>query len=349
MNNEQIDCIVLCGGYSKRLWPLTYDISKVLLPVAGKLVLEYTLDNLQETSGIKTIWLSVNKKFAEQIESFQKRYVDKLQHTGKVNHVVDIIIEPTTNQREKLGPIGALDYIVSCSEPRDLLVIGGDNIFNFCFEDFLNFVLHMKGQYSSNATYENPDQSNLKLYGLVDVDTSGNIIEFQEKPDIVNSNNVSAACYYLRKKDVVKIRQYIKEGQDPDSLGGFIRWLWLKKTTIKSYPFSGYWFDIGTRDSLLLANAQFLKHSIPTIQNRTKYVKPVYIDKQSITINNSQLGPNVSIGSDVIVEGSDISNSIIMDKCNIKNSIIRNSVIGPGSRIETQVVDMVCAPYTKLA
>jgi glucose-1-phosphate thymidylyltransferase len=335
---------VLCGGYSVRLWPLTIDISKVLLPIAGKPVLKYALDFLQESSAIGKTILSVNQKFAPQIQ----KYADHYQSQVQLSHPIEMVVEPSTQQKEKLGPVGALQYITSRSTPRDLLVLGGDNIFGFRLDEFLHFIPKTGETCSYNAVYEYQDQTlNSTEYGTVDLDQAGNFLTFTEKPKQTSYKNISTACYFFKERDIVAIHEYIEAGENPDSLGGFIHWL-VNQRRIASFVFSTFWFDIGTRETLLQANEHFLSQSSTNVNRmpKTDCIEPVCIEANA-KVSDSKLGPNVYIGSEVRVTNSTIRNSIIMERSVITGSDINNSVIGSGSVIEGQIIEAVCGPNSR--
>jgi choline kinase len=187
--SDKIDCVILCGGYSQRLWPLTDEISKVLLPVAGKPSIEYVIDFVQEVSIINKIILSVNKKFASQIENYVARY--KLQGTS--NHPIEIIVEPSTQEKEKLGPVGALQFITQQSSARDLLVLGGDNIYGFRLEDFMDYIYKTGRAWSCNAMIDDR-MHNYVEGGKVKLDNEGKfvrqVLENPQKP-------LNKTTYYL--------------------------------------------------------------------------------------------------------------------------------------------------------
>ena len=342
--NEKIDCVILCGGYSVRLWPLTTDISKVLLPVMGKPVLEYAVDFVQESPAIRKTIFSVNQKFAPQIQKYADLYCSQRQ----LRHPIEIVVEPSTQQKEKLGPIGALHYITSQSTPRDLLVLGGDNIFGFRLDEFLCAIPKIGETCSYNAVYEYQDQTqNNTEYGTVELDQAGNFLTFIEKPQQVSYKNISTACYFFKKRDIESIPEYIQAGENPDSLGDFVHWL-IRQRRIASFIFSTFWFDVGTRETLLHANRHFMTQSIAknAKMQKTECVEPVYIDINS-KVSNSKLGPNVYLGPDVQVTNSTIRDSVIMEQCVIAGSDINNSVIGSGSIIEGHIVEAVCGPKSK--
>jgi len=344
---NKLDCVILCGGYSQRLWPLTIDISKVLLPVAGKPALEHVVNFVQESPDIHKIILSVNQKFASQIDNFVNDY----ESQGQPRHPIEVIVEPSTQQKEKLGPVGALQYIVSQSEPRDLLVIGGDNIFGSRLDDFLSFI-HKTGEFLSCITvYDHRDSTQDKSkYGLVDRDDAGRVRRLIEKPQKATLNYISAACYFFKKRDVEAIQDYILAGEDPDSLGDFVSWL-IRQSRIMSFMLPSFWFDVGTPEVLLKANRHFLAHSISrdATLSETECVEPVRIDANS-EVSNSKLGPNVYIGPGVQVIDSTIRDSIIMEQCEIRACDIKNSLIGPGCVIENLPMDgWIFGPKSKVS
>lgn len=345
--NDKVDCIILCGGYSVRLWPLTIDISKALLPVAGKPVLEYAIDFVQESSAIRKTIISVNQKFASQIQ----KQVDHYRSQRQLDHPIEIMVEPTTQQKEKLGPVGALQYIISHSTPRDLLVLGGDNIFGFRLDDFLGDIPRTGETRSYNAVYEYQEQTQSSSeYGRVDLDHEGNFLDFIEKPKEVSYKNISTACYFFKRRDVEAIHEYIQAGGNSDSLGNFVHWL-IRQHPIKSFVFSSFWFDIGTRDALIQANKHFLTHSVAKTGEmpKTECFEPVHIDSTS-KVSNSKLGPNVYIGPEVQIINSAIHDSIIMEQCIITGSEIEHSVIGSGSVIEDgHIYEGVYGPKSRVA
>ncbi len=114
--------VILAGGYGKRLWPITHDRPKPLLPVAGRPILDYIMDQLP---GPERPILAVNRRFEAQFASWAK------------GRAVDVVVEPSASEEEKLGSVGALAYLVDRLHlDDDLLVIGGDNLLSLSLADF---------------------------------------------------------------------------------------------------------------------------------------------------------------------------------------------------------------------
>lgn len=132
--SEKLDCILLSGGFSTRLWPLTYDFSKHLLPVAGKPVLAHALSFVMSSSSVGRIFLLTSPKFETQTKNFLSNYMNL---HGRCN--AEVIVEPATEPGRKLGPVGALEYATNMSGPQDCLIVAGDNLFGFRLDDLIDF------------------------------------------------------------------------------------------------------------------------------------------------------------------------------------------------------------------
>lgn len=335
---QEVDCVILCGGYAKRLWPLTIDISKVLLPVGGRPALAHTLDFIRRSRLIRRIIVSTNQKFGSQLNSFCDTY-----RSSGLEIPLEVVVEPSRENKEKLGPVGALNYILTRSNPHDLLVIGGDNLFGFELERFLEFA--ETTQCSSNALYEFESKDDLGEYGTVHVGTDNMFLEFLEKQSTSSYRNVSTACYYLRAPDVQAISRYLVNGGDPDSLGNFLHWLVMQGSPLAGFVFSSFWFDIGTREKLLTANWHYLEGTEQRQIDRNMISNNVHFDP-SAEIKDSQLGPNVHVGPNVKIISSEIRNSIIMEKASIVDSLVVDSIVGPESIVEGSMLETVCGPHS---
>ena len=138
MFGETMKAVVLAGGFAKRMWPLTKDKPKHLLPVAGRPMLDYVMEKLETVSEIDRIFIATNAKYKDQF----KDYLGKRE--AKKN--VSLFIEDALSEGEKLGSVGGLGYLIRQNSIDDeLLVIGGDNILGFEMLNFIDF-FQLKGQ-----------------------------------------------------------------------------------------------------------------------------------------------------------------------------------------------------------
>jgi len=239
--------VILAGGYARRMWPLTKNRPKHLLPVAGRPMLDYVMDSLESIPDLEEIFLSTNMRFQGQF----KKYLDGVNTKKKLR----LFIEDTRSEEEKLGSVGALGYLIRESGlDDDLLVIGGDNIFGFEMTDFIEYFYSKKA--NTIALYDLGNREKARLYGVVHIDDDNRIIDFHEKPADPQSTLVSTACYAFTRKGVRSILRYLEEGNDPDKMGHFIEWLY-RHDDVYGFIFTGVWFDIGSLESYEAADRYF--------------------------------------------------------------------------------------------
>ena len=118
--------LILAGGFATRLHPLTLDRPKPLLPIAGKPIVQFILEDPALPD--RPI-LTTNRQFAPHFEKW-------LAETG---FDVDLLVEPVVSEHEKLGSIGAIAHAIRERKiNEDLLVIAGDNVFGFPLQSLLD-------------------------------------------------------------------------------------------------------------------------------------------------------------------------------------------------------------------
>jgi len=241
--------VILAGGFAKRMWPLTKNKPKHLLPVAGKPMLSYVLEKLEPLQDIEQVIMSTNAAFVTHFREFLSK--------SKTKKKISLFVEDSYSEKEKMGSVGALGYLIRKSNINDeLLVIGGDNIFDFSLSEFLVFYRQKKE--NTIALFDIKSSEKAKLYGVASVDSDFKIINFQEKPDKPQSTLVSTACYAFTRDGVKFVLRYLEKGNEPDKMGHFIEWLY-KNEKVYGFIFDGMWFDIGSFESYHEANQYFLK------------------------------------------------------------------------------------------
>ena len=246
--------VVLAGGFAKRMWPLTKDKPKHLLPIAGRPMLEYVLDKVVDVPEMEKVYVSTNAKFSDQFRQFLGGYIGCPAYVE-----TELVIEDAFSEGEKLGSVGALGYLIKeKSIDGDLLVIGGDNLFDFSVEEVFKTYRRNKG--ITMVVYDVGSIELARLYGIVTLDNNSRIIKFVEKPAEPESTLASTACYFFTAEGVKLITRYIEEGNKADALGHFIEWL-IKKTDVYGFVHKGSWFDIGSTESYDEANNYYEKIS----------------------------------------------------------------------------------------
>jgi glucose-1-phosphate thymidylyltransferase len=301
--------IIPAAGFGSRLRPHTYTTPKVLLPVAGKPILEHIINQVI-SFGADHITI-IHGHLGEQIEEFVK---DRFDVT------IDLRL-----QEKPLG-LGHAIYLGLDDDDQEILVILGDTILDL----ELNEVVR-KGVTALGVK----EVADPRKFGVVVVE-DGRVSRLVEKPLVPPSNLAIVGAYYIRDarvlgkaiKEIINKNITVKgEFQITDALQLMLQ----AGEKFETFPVSG-WYDCGKPETLLATNKFLLGKSRtePVINDDIKdsiIIPPVYIGEKT-TITRSVIGPNVSIGdgcqiSDVIME-----NSIIGDRASVQNIVIRDAIIG---------------------
>jgi glucose-1-phosphate thymidylyltransferase len=242
--------IILAAGYATRLYPLTLTQPKPLLPVGGKPMVEYVLDNLAPIGGIDRIYVVTNAKFAGHFQKWADNYT-----TAKLNFT--IVNDNSTDDTNKLGAIGDIHYVLKTQNvDDDIIVVAGDNLFSEKLEGFGKFVAEKKAPVL--AVYDVGNLEEIKKYNSISVDKEGRITFFEEKPKNPTSTITGIALYYYPKASLALIKQYMAEGNNPDQPGRLVQWLY-PRTPFYTWRVPGIWYDIGSKEMLEEANKIFAK------------------------------------------------------------------------------------------
>ena len=243
--------LILAAGYATRLYPLTLTLPKPLLPVAGKPMIDYVMDNLAAIGGIDGVYVVTNAKFAGHFQKWADDYGKRAPFT------FTIINDGSTDDSNKLGAIGDLNLVLQREHvDDDLIVVAGDNLFSEKLGAFGEFCR------AKNAPvlglYDVGSIEAAKKYGVVAVNRDGVITDFKEKPEQPASTLIGIALYYYPRATLPLVAQYLAEGNNPDQPGRLIQWLY-PRTPVFTWTVPGIWYDIGSKETLEEANRIFAR------------------------------------------------------------------------------------------
>ncbi|MCK4226342.1 NTP transferase domain-containing protein [candidate division WOR-3 bacterium] len=300
--------VIPLAGYGTRLKPLTHEIPKPLLNVAGDTVLGWIFKSISSLS-VSRIVLLVGYR-GEQIQEWVGENYPELN----VKWVF---------QKQMKG-LGHAIWTAGKGIPleEDVLIYLGDTIFDVDWAEI------DKGAKNFIAVKEVEDP---ERFGIAEI-KNGRVIDMVEKPDNPTSNLAVVGLYYIKRwgklfsclNQIIEMDMKTKgEYQLTDALRMLIG---EEKLVIEPLSVKG-WFDCGTKKTLLKTNAALLLN-----HQRNKFKKgtvkgPCYIHDSAV-IRNSIIGPFVSIGENSVIENSCVDNSIIGSGVTTLNAKVHSSIIG---------------------
>jgi dTDP-glucose pyrophosphorylase/mRNA-degrading endonuclease RelE of RelBE toxin-antitoxin system len=223
-----IDVVIMAGGRGSRLSPLTDSTPKPLLKIGHKSIVKHNMDRLVDF-GVKNFWISVNY-LKEQIIDYFKT-VDGLI---KINFV---------EEHKPLGTIGAISKISNFKNDH-VLVTNSDLLTNLNYEDFYLYFV----QKNADIAMVTIPYESVVPYGVVELNDN-NVLGITEKPSFTHYAN---AGIYLMKKEIFRKIPKDEFFNATDLIEACIE----KKNKVISYPFLGYWLDIGKPEDFARAKVE---------------------------------------------------------------------------------------------
>lgn len=233
-----ISVVLLSAGYATRLYPLTQDRPKALLPLGGGVILDAVLHTTREMPGIRQRVLVTNHRFAEQFSQWQRqRQAD-----------VRVVDDGTETVETRLGAIRDLQLARELLDPSDdLLVLGTDNVFAWSLAAFARDAQRHAPD-PSVALWQAPSREAATQFGVVERDARSRILRFVEKSPTPPSSEVALCVYFFPAAMCGKIREFLDSGGNADAPGYFIEWL-VRHGTVYGILMPGAWYDIGSLET----------------------------------------------------------------------------------------------------
>ncbi len=241
---KSIKGIILAGGNGSRLYPLTYGISKQLLPVYDKPMIYYPLSVLM-SAGIDDILIITQSKDLESYKSL-------LGDGSKIGIKISFKIQSKPNGIAESLILGK-DFISN----NDVCLILGDNIFHG--KNLIKYINQAKlNLENGNSTIFGVKVSNPSDFGVVEFDGIGNLASIKEKPKEPKSNLIVSGIYFYTNNVKVFLPKMkpSKRGEleITDVNNYFLRMKSLKLIQLDSQV---SWIDTGTYESLIKASKYF--------------------------------------------------------------------------------------------
>jgi mannose-1-phosphate guanylyltransferase len=298
--------VILAGGFGTRLRPLTYSVPKPLVPLVGKPLILRMIESLPQS--VDTVVLAV---------SYMKEALEEYFQSQPCGRKVVVVHEPSP-----LGTGGAIKNVAQHLD-ETFIAMNGDCISSLDLRSLMK--MHReKGGIGTIALWQVEDTS---AFGVVELDKSCRIVNFQEKPkkEEARSNLINAG-YYVFEPDIL---DYIGKGQVSMEREVFPN---ILDYGLFGHKFTGHWMDCGTRESFLAAQAKILEiePTPPATSSGACAVEPPNLIRSS-SIKNARIGPYACIEPGAtICDGCQVSNSLIMKGALLEPCCkVSGCIIGP--------------------
>jgi mannose-1-phosphate guanylyltransferase/phosphomannomutase len=320
--------VIMAGGFGTRLRPLTANMPKPMVPMAGKPVMEYII-KLLKRHNIDDI-ISILFFQSEQIEAY---FGNGNKWDVKMSYV---------KAEADFGTAGAVKIAQKFLDDP-FIIISGDVLTDFDLSAAINFHKERKARATIVLTrVENP-----LSYGIVIINKTGKITRFLEKPGWgqVFSDTVNTGIYILQPEilDLIPSRTEFDFSKDLYPL------MLKKKMPLYGYVAPGYWRDIGNIEEYFVAHQDLLDGKVNVMLEGKLLEQPdsrVYVGENTFISHGAQfsgtvvLGNNVKIGPRAKIFQSVVGpNAIIGRDVDLSRVVAWDDIsIGPAAKISEAIL-----------
>ena len=301
--------IIPLAGKGTRLRPHTHVTPKPMLKIAGKPVMGYILEELERLGNVEEI-IYITGHLKEKVEAY----------TRETFAFPAVFIE----QQVQDGTAGAV-ALARDHVDQPVLIIFVDTIFDAD--------LSIVKDSTADGIIWVKEVEDYQRFGVVVTDADGNMTKIIEKPSTPISKRANIGLYYIRNWKLLYegIDHVLKQPKNKGEyyLTDAFQYMIDKGAKIQVIDVEG-WYDAGKLDTLLETNRVMLEKGHGRTMRAPKGCEirePVYIE-DGVTLTDSVVGPNVSLGAGTVVEGSRLRDTIVGGKAQIRRSTLSNSLLG---------------------
>ena len=330
--------IIPMAGRGSRLRPHTLTVPKPLIAVAGKPIVQRLVEDLAQSFNGKIEEVAfITGEFGEDVERQLIAVANSIGAKG-------IIYKQDM-------PLG-IAHAIGCAGPSlegNIIVAFADTLFraNFHFNPKEDGIVWTQ-------KVEDPS-----AFGVVKLDQNNIITDFVEKPQNFVSNLAIVGIYYFNKGERLReeIEYLIKN--DIKLKGEFQLTSVLENMKNNDTKFRtatiDEWIDCGNKEAVVNANKRMLEikktESMVAASAKTRnsvIIQPCFI-ADGVNIQDSVVGPYVSIGRNTTIEGSVVDNTVIGEETTIIDSILSNSMVGNYVEYIGRKSELSISDYSKFA
>jgi glucose-1-phosphate adenylyltransferase len=343
--------VIMAGGEGSRLGILTAKRTKPAVPFAGKYrIIDFTLSNCVNSEIFDVMILAQYRPHSliEHIGSGGPWDLNR-DFTGGVR-----IYSPYKVRGSSEWYLGTADAVqqnfrfIKSSDPDFVLVLSGDHVYAMNYDALIAF--HVDHQADVTICTIRVPIEDASRFGILDVDKSYRVTDFEEKPPQPKSDLVNMGVYLFNIEllDKVLWEDRARSESSHDFGTDILPRLVAEGARVHAFPYSGYWVDVGTVESYWKAHMDLIAEPAPidlndrswVIHTRTEERPPVRISSGS-QVSDSMITDGCVVSADAIVERSVLSPGVrVMPGAVVRESVIlTEAVIQPGAKVERSIID----------
>lgn len=236
-----MNAVLLCAGFATRMYPLTKNFPKPLLPVAGQPVIDYLMDQIAGLDGIDAVHLVSNHKFYDHFKRWREDHTERGTY-GALK--IEIYDDGCTSNENRLGASGDLALALKMTgAPDKILVSGGDNLYRFPLAPLWRSFLQGSGHRITALPEADPEK--LEKTGVLEFGEKDRVVRLHEKPVDPPSRWICPPLYFFQPSVWVELDRFLESSGNHDAPGHFIDYLCIN-SRVEAFRVDGERLDIGS-------------------------------------------------------------------------------------------------------
>ncbi|HEX6642960.1 MAG TPA: sugar phosphate nucleotidyltransferase [Thermoanaerobaculia bacterium] len=325
--------VIPLAGKGTRLRPHTYVTPKPLLNVGGRPVMSYILDDLKELGVTEVVFITghlgdkVQEYVAREYPEFTAHYIEQETQDGTA------------------GAVGLAREFID----EDVLILFVDTI----FDTDLSVIRDLPDDVAGVIWVK--EVEDYQRFGVVLTDKDGFMKRIIEKPQDPVSKLANIGLYYIRDwkllfEGIADVMKSTKSAGQEYYLTDAFQYMIDRGSKIRTIEVEG-WYDAGKPDTLLETNRHLLENGgqgrAPDGGHNVKVHEPVRVE-EGVTLEDCEIGPNVTLMSGASVKGSRIRDSIVGAGTRIEDSELHDCLIGESCVVSGVQGSMSIADHSEI-
>jgi len=326
--------LILAGGKNERLGQLTAIRATSAMPVGSCYrAIDFPLSNMTNSGITKVAVITQYNSRSLHDHLSSPKWWDLGSKQGGL-----FVLSPYLTSANSLGFRGTADsiyqnlaFLKRSNEPY-VVISSGDCVYKMDYNEMIAY--HERKNAEITIAYRRvPDDDDIRLYGVMELDAHERMMDLEEKPLEPQSDLASIGVYVMRRELLIELIETISaEGRYELVRDLFARY--RKRLRIYGYHFDGYWRNLNNIHSYFDCNMDFLRRDVRNLFMATfPYIKTKPKDEPPAKYNAGATVINCLVGSGAILNGHAYRSVMFRKVYTGEHSKVHNAIIMEGTRI----------------